>query len=615
VSEGPGPGRGDPAATPLAAGGETTIDLDAIPVINTDVAVVGSGGAGLMCVLHAAQAAPELDITIVSKGAVGRSGCTRMVQGGFNAVLSPDDSFELHFRDTLEGGKYLNDQELAWTLINDAPKVVHELETQVGCFFDRGEDGKIRQKAFAGQAFDRTVHRGDLTGIEIMSRLLDQTFRIKPREFGDVRALDLLLDEDGEVAGLTLLDVRTGAVAVLRARIVVVATGGAATMYRIAAPAREKTGDGVAMCYRAGLELRDMEMMQFHPTGLLAGESRLTGAVLEEGLRGAGAYLYNAHGERYMERYDPKRMERATRDIVSRASYQEIMSGRGTPAGGVMIDISHLGAEEVERRFAGMVARCRQIGQDLAREPVEISPTSHFAMGGVISDEYCQTSVPGLLVAGEDAGGVHGANRLGGNGVAESTVFGARAGDRAAILAPERGLRDPDPAQVAASVDRALAPLQREKGPSPFQITRNLKEAMWEGCGVVRDREGLVRARERIEELTEQAARIAVPGTPQVNNAWQETLDLANQLTVARAMIDSALVREESRGAHFRSDYPEQDDAHWLHYIIACRGENGETEISLHPVELTRKRPEPDDPQAEELEREDLEEGREDVKR
>ena len=565
--------------------------------------------------MHAAETAPELDITIVSKGAVGRSGCTRMVQGGFNAVLDPDDSFELHFRDTLEGGKYLNDQDLAWTLVNAAPEVIRELETKVGCFFDRAEDGSIRQKAFAGQAFDRTVHRGDLTGIEIMSRLLDQTFRIKPRELGDVRALDLLLDEDGEVAGLALLDVRTGAVAVLRARVVVVATGGAATMYRIAAPAREKTGDGVAMCYRVGLELRDMEMLQFHPTGLLAGESRLTGAVLEEGLRGAGAYLYNANGERYMERYDPERMERATRDIVSRASYQEIMSGRGTPAGGVMIDISHLGAEEVERRFAGMVARTRQIGRDLAREPVEISPTSHFAMGGVIIDEDCQTSVPGLLVAGEDGGGVHGANRLGGNGVAESTVFGARAGDRAAVVAQERNLRDPEPAQVAVSVERALAPLQREKGPNPFQVTRELKETMWEGCGVVRNREGLVQARKRIDALTEQAAKISVPGPPQMNNAWQEALDLSNQLTVAHTMIDSALVREESRGAHFRSDYPEQDDARWLRYIVVRGGQNGETEVSLRPVKFTRKRPEPDGPLAEALEVEDLEEGREDLKR
>jgi succinate dehydrogenase / fumarate reductase flavoprotein subunit/fumarate reductase flavoprotein subunit len=317
-----------------------------------------------------------------------------------------------------------------------------------------------------------------------------------------------------------------------------------------------------------------------------------------------------------MERYDSERMERATRDIVSRASYQEIMNGRGTPEGGVMIDISHLGAEEVERRFAGMVARCRQIGQDLAREPVNISPTSHFAMGGVIIDEDCQTSVPGLLVAGEDAGGVHGANRLGGNGVAESTVFGARSGDRAVSVAPERNLRDPDPAQVAASVERALAPLRREEGPSPFQVTRDLKEAMWEGCGVVRDRGGLVRARERIEELAGQAAQIAVAGPPQVNNAWQETLDLANQLTVARTMISCALVREESRGAHFRSDHPEQDDANWLRYIVVRGGEDGEAKISLHPVKLTRKRPEKaSGPPAEELEREDLEEGREDLKR
>jgi succinate dehydrogenase / fumarate reductase flavoprotein subunit/fumarate reductase flavoprotein subunit len=236
-------------------------------------------------------------------------------------------------------------------------------------------------------------------------------------------------------------------------------------------------------------------------------------------------------------------------------------------------------------------------------------------MGGVIIDEDCQTSVPGLLVAGEDAGGVHGANRLGGNGVAESTVFGARAGDRAAVVARERNLRDPEPAQVAVSVERALAPLQREKGPSPFQVTRELKETMWEGCGVVRNREGLIQARKRIEALTEQAAKISVPGPPQMNNAWQEALDLSNQLTVAHTMIDSALVREESRGAHFRSDYPEQDDARWLRYIVVRGRQNGETEVSLRPVKFTRKRPEPDGPPAEALEVEDLEEGREDLKR
>jgi len=579
------------------------MSIDGLRTIDTDVAIIGSGGAGLMCVLHLADHAPELDATVVSKGAIGRSGCTRMVQGGYNAVLDPNDSLELHFRDTLEGGKYLNDQEMAWTLVTEAPRAIEELESRVGCSFDRTEDGRIHQKAFGGQNFDRTVHKGDLTGMEIMGKLLEQMQRIQPNELGDARALDLLLDEDGEIAGVTVLDVMTGEVAVLRARVVVVATGGAATMYKIAAPAREKTGDGVAMCYHAGLELRDMEMLQFHPTGLLAGESSLTGAVLEEGLRGAGARMYNAMGERFMKRYDPERMERSTRDVVSRASYQEIMAGRGTPAGGVWIDISHLGAEEVERRFPGMTARSRIMGRDLAREPVEISPTSHYHMGGVVIDKHCQTSAPGLLVAGEDSGGVHGANRLGGNGVAESTIFGGRAGDRAAALASERKLRDPDLEQVEVSVARAIAPLQRENGHSPFGITRELKEVMWEGCGVVRAKKGLLRARDKIEELEKKAADVAVSGPAQANYAWQEALDVTNQLTVARAMVESALVREESRGSHFRSDCPEQDDKRWLRFIVAKKQTDGRVRIDLRPVKFSRRRPDPADPSAEEQER------------
>ena len=359
--------------------------------IETDIAIIGSGGAGLFAALKAHEVNPELDVTIISKGAVGRSGCTRMVQGGYNAVLSEDDSIEKHFLDTLDGGKYLNDQDLAWTLVNDAPKIIHDLEVKYGCFFDRDSSGRIKQKAFAGQSFDRTVHKGDLTGIEIMSRLREQLFRTKPRELEDVRALDLIISRSGRIAGVTCLDVRTGNYIFVRAKVVIVATGGAATMYKIAAPAREKTGDGVAMCIRAGLEVRDMEMLQFHPTGLLAGESRMTGAVLEEGLRGAGAHLMNAEGERYMGRYDPERWERSTRDVVARASYTEIMSGRGTKQGGVFIDISHIGSDEVMKRFPGMVAWTRLIGSDLSSGPVEVSPTSHFAMGGVIINRDCET--------------------------------------------------------------------------------------------------------------------------------------------------------------------------------------------------------------------------------
>lgn len=565
--------------------------LTAYEEIETDVAVIGSGGAGLMAVIHMHDADPSLDVTIFSKGAVGRSGCTRMVQGGYNAVLNPLDSLEMHFEDTLEGGKFLNDQELAWTLVKDAPEVIRELETKVGCFFDRTPEGAIKQKAFAGQAFDRTVHRGDLTGIEIMSRLRDQMFRIGPRELEDVRALDLVYAPDRSVAGVTCLDQRQGRFILVRARVVVVATGGAATMYRIAAPAKEKTGDGVAMCLRAGLEVRDMEMMQFHPTGLLAGASRMTGAVLEEGLRGAGAMLFNALGERYMTRYDPERLERSTRDVVARSSYMEIMAGRGSPAGGVFIDISHLGTAEVERRFPGMVERTRQIGSDLARGPVEVSPTAHFHMGGVLIDTECQTSVPGLLVAGEDAGGVHGANRLGGNGVAESTVYGCRAGDTAAKVVGERSHGEPDLEAVERSFSAAAAPLVRGSGSTPFELTRTLKDSMWEGCGVVRSREGLEATQRTLDELQESLVSMSVPAVRSYNPAWQEALDLVNQISVARAVVAGALAREETRGAHARSDFPEQRDDEWLQYLVLRQTATGELHMDKRPVLFTRTDP------------------------
>ncbi len=559
--------------------------------LETDIAIVGSGGAGLMCALHAAAADPDLKITIVSKGAVGRSGCTRMVQGGFNAALGAGDSVEAHFRDTLDGGQYLNDQELAWTLVCDAPDIIDELEAQFGCLFDRTEAGAIDLKPFGGQSFDRTVHRADQTGLEIMGRLRDQVLRIGAHELEDWRALDLVFDVHGELSGLTILDARSGRAAVLLARVVVIATGGSATMYRIAAPAREKTGDGMAMCYRAGLPFRDMEMLQFHPTGLVAGDSALTGSVLEEGLRGAGAHLYNRLGERYMERADPVRLERSTRDVVARASYTEIVEGRGTPSGGVLLDISHLGAEEIRRRFGGMAARTRLVGADLTTGPVEVSPTAHFHMGGVVIDEDCMTAIDGLLVAGEDAGGTHGANRLGGNGVAESTVYGARAGDTAAALVRDRAQYLPDESLVADSLAGAYAPLRRSGGPTPFELTDRLKQVMWTHCGLVRSRDGLLEAREALGDLASQSARVTAPGPREANPGWQQSLDLVSQITVARLIVESALTREESRGAHFRSDHPARNDDRWLRAVIAVRGQGGGPSVSTRPVELTRLAP------------------------
>jgi succinate dehydrogenase / fumarate reductase flavoprotein subunit/fumarate reductase flavoprotein subunit len=551
-----------------------------------DLLVIGSGGAGLMACLHALDADPALRVGLVVKGLVGKSGCTRMVQGGYNAVLSPGDSITLHFADTIRGGAFLNDQELAWVLVNRAPGVVRELETRVGCFFDRNPDGTIHQKAFAGQRFDRTVHRGDLTGIEIVSKLRDALFGLPAVVLEEQRALELLRGPGGEVAGVLLLDLRSGEFRVARARCVLVATGGAATMYKLATPSLEKSGDGVAMCIRAGLECVDMEMMQFHPTGILAGRARLTGMILEEGLRGAGAHLRNGRGERFMERYDPLRMERSTRDLVSRASFFEILAGRGTRNGGVWLDASHLGAGFVLENFPGMCERMALIGKDLAREPVEVTPTAHFHMGGVRIDLACRTAIPGLLVAGEDAGGVHGANRLGGNGVADSTVFGGIAGETAV----EWCRSAPMPAYDREAAERAAARAARflRPGRSPLPLRQQLNTLMWERGGLIRNAEGLAVAAVQLERLGTQLEEVGVGGGRAFNPGWHEALNLESLLEVAPLIVASAEARQESRGSHFRADFPEQDDDAWLRRVVsATRGH-----VRTEPVILSRLRPE-----------------------
>jgi succinate dehydrogenase / fumarate reductase flavoprotein subunit/fumarate reductase flavoprotein subunit len=324
----------------------------------------------------------------------------------------------------------------------------------------------------------------------------------------------------------------------------------------------------MAMACRAGATLVDMEMYQFHPTGLLAGASRMTGMVLEEGLRGAGGILTNALGERYMERYDPLRKERSTRDVVSRSSYMEIVAGRGTPQGGVYIDVSHLGAEAVQQMFPGMVERCSDFGYDLRRQPVEVSPTAHFHMGGVKIDAECHTDLPGLLAAGEDSGGTHGSNRLGGNGVAESTVFGAIAGEVAARESVGGTPAELDLAQVAEIELRALQPLDDgSSGEDPFAIRSTLEALMWDSVGLVRDGAGLAGALDEIRLLRERAARLQVPSSRRLNLAWTESLDVQNLLQVAEAVTRSAMVRNESRGAHYRADFPEQDDERWLRNV------------------------------------------------
>jgi fumarate reductase flavoprotein subunit len=472
-------------------------------------------------------------------------------------VLTPPDDLEAHLLDTLRGGGWINDQELVWTLVAEAPGRVLELESRYGCFFDRTREGRIHQKPFAGQTHDRTIHKGDLTGIEIMNRLAEQVLaRERIRRLEEYRAVELLLDEHGRAAGALLLDIRGGAFVAVRARATLLAMGGGPTMYKIIACSADKSADGIALAYRAGLPLRDMEMVQFHPTGLIIPGSLMTGALLEEGLRGAGGQLRNGRGERFMERYDPARLERSTRDLVSRASFLEVSAGRGTPNGGVWIDVSHLGVEVVERNFRGMVRRCRDFGRDLAREPVEVGPTTHFMMGGVVIDPRCRTAIEGLFAAGEDAAGVHGANRLGGNGVAESTVFGGIAGDVMAAFVEGR----PRPARAASGLDDTVselsAPLGRAPGNDLYALQRTLRETMWDDVGLVRDDEGLRTAMARIDRLQEALGGVGVAGDRGFNTAWQDWLNLRNQITTASLIARSALARRESRGAHYRRDFP-----------------------------------------------------------
>jgi succinate dehydrogenase/fumarate reductase flavoprotein subunit len=469
---------------------------------------------------------------------------------------------------------------------------VLELEWRYGCLFDRTAEGRIHQKPFAGQTHDRTIHKGDLTGIEIMNRLSEQAAaRPNIRALEECRAMELALDEHGRSAGALILDIRSGRFHLVRARATLLAMGGGPTMYRIFACSADKAADGIALAWRAGLPLRDMEMIQFHPTGLVIPGSLMTGALLEEGLRGAGGHLRNGRGERFMERYDAARMERSTRDLVSRACFTEVAEGRGTPNGGVWIDVSHLGADVVERNFRGMVKRCRDFGRDLARSPVEVGPTAHFMMGGVVIDAHCRTAVEGLFAAGEDTGGVHGANRLGGNGVAESTVFGGLAGDVMAAFvegraAPRIGLDALQPSVRALS-----APLARPATVDLYDVQRELRETMWNDAGLVRDERGLRAALTALEGFTERTERMGVPPALPLNTAWQDWLNVRNQLIAARLIVAAARERTESRGAHFRRDFAASDPGPLFSVHVQRRDDA--TTVWRQPVAFTRVLPPP----------------------
>lgn len=560
---------------------------------DTDILILGTGGAGLFAALHAMQSAPEgTKVTIAVKGLIGKCGCTRMVQGGYNVAMGGGDSVERHFMDTVRGGKWLPNQDMAWRLCEQAVVRVRELENEVGCFFDRNPDGSLHQKAFAGQTADRTVHKGDLTGIEIISRLMEQVLARPVEKLQEHRAVGLVPTRDGSaLAGVLMIDMRSGKFRFVRARTVLMATGGGPTMYRYHTPSGDKTMDGLAMALRVGLPLRDMEMVQFHPTGLLAGDhTRMTGTVLEEGLRGAGGQLISHAGHRFMFDHDAAG-ERATRDVVSRGIYAEMRKNNDPEQEGVFISMSHLGPENVRHRFPGMVKRCADSGFDLAAGKVEVVPTAHYFMGGVVVDVDTRTALEGLYVAGEDAGGAHGSNRLGGNGVANSTVFGGISGDvMGADIRRMKSLRDPDEDILSAEIERACRPLSCK--PALVQpLRQKLQEAMWEDVGVMRTRSGMERGLERIAEISDALQETGVDSANLAFNlTWHDWLNMASLCDISQAIAMAGLARENSRGAHYREDFPEQGDLDDSYYT-ECVLEDGAVRVRRKPVIFSLVRP------------------------
>ena len=545
--------------------------------IDTDILILGAGGAGLVAALHAYKGSPDLKLTIAVKGLMGKCGCTRMVQGGYNVALGPGDSIERHFMDTIVGGKWLPHQEMAWKLCETAVTRVQELENEIGCFFDREDDGSLHHKAFAGQTVDRTVHKGDLTGIEIINRLMEQVLALPIQRLEEHRALALIPNRAGDaLAGVLLSDMRHGTMRLVRAKAVLMATGGGPSMYRYYTPSGEKSMDGLAMALRLGLPLRDMEMVQFHPTGLLGGkDTRMTGTVLEEGLRGAGGHLLDGSGRRFMFDYD-EHGERATRDIVSRGIYAQMRSGHTTPNGGVYISMGHLGADNVRNKFRGMVKRCADCGFDLAGGRVEVVPTAHYFMGGLVCDPDTTTELPGLFVAGEDASGMHGANRLGGNGVANSTVFGGVAGDVMSSYAASAGPhQDPDETIVEAEISRALHPFSKKPG-NVNSLREDLMDIMWDKVGVIRTAEGIKRGIGQIRQLKAELLETGVGEFDTIfNMTWNDWLNLRSLTETSEMIAQAALSRENSRGAHYREDFPQAGDLDDSYFTLARSSADG----------------------------------------
>ncbi|MEG3225553.1 MAG: fumarate reductase subunit A [Methanobacteriales archaeon Met13] len=529
----------------------------------TDVLVIGSGGAGCRAAIEARK--HGLEVTIISKGLSFKSGCTTLAEGGYNAAFAyvdEEDSTEVHYKDTLKGGGYLNDPQLARILVEEAPVRLNELESY-GALFDRQESGKLNQRPFGGQSYRRTCFQGDRTGHEMMVALKEEVIREGIQTVEEVMVTSLLQDDNGSIIGACGFSLPTSNFTVFGAKSTILATGGAGWLYPVTSNALQKTGDGYALAYRAGCDLLDMEQVQFHPTGMLYPDSR-RGVLVTEAVRGEGGKLINALGERFMTNYDP-RGELATRDVVARSIYNEIREGRGTLSGGVYLDVTHLSAELIEEKLETMLFQFLDVGLDIRKESMEVAPTAHHVMGGALITPHCETTVPSLYVAGEAAGGVHGANRLGGNALADTQVFGKRAGAAAAKNSMKTSFSSNEE-QVNGEEDK-IYQLFAEGDYYPQEVKNDLQEVMWDKVAIIRNKPGLESALKGMGRLNEKMDSLTVPDGRGFNRYLQDALELKNMLLLAELVTRSALIRKESRGSHYREDYPETREE-WKKSIV-----------------------------------------------
>jgi len=538
-----------------------------------DVLIIGAGGAGLRAAIEALS--QGANVGVVCKSLLGKAH-TVMAEGGIAAAMAnvdTSDDWRTHFRDTMRGGKFLNNWRMAQLHAQEAPDRVRELE-QWGALFDRTEDGRILQRAFGGHSFKRLCHVGDRTGLEMIRTLQDRGVQMGFDVYMECTTTRLLMD-GGRVAGAFAYWRENGRFVVFKAKAVVLATGGIGKAWPITSNSWEYTGDGMALAYEAGAELMDMEFVQFHPTGMVWPPG-VQGLLVTEAVRGEGGILRNKNGERFMEKYDPARMELSTRDVVARAIYTEVREGRGTEHGGAFLDISHKPAEYVKRKLPSMYHQFRELADvDITAGPMEVGPTCHYMMGGVrVEAETEATTVPGLFAAGEVAAGLHGANRLGGNSLSDLLVFGRRAGLAAAEFAKNQSELTLDQNQIDEAEREMLAPFERKTDENPYSIHADLQQSMQALVGIFRTEQDLQSALEQIAKFRERAQRVSMSGTRMFNPGWHLCADLKSMLTVVEAVTRSALARKESRGAHSRIDFPKYDPAWGKQNNIISRRQN-----------------------------------------